>query len=503
MRVLLVNTNRMKPAIAPLGLDYLADALEAAGHEPRLVDLCFSQDIAADLEAAVRSGAPEAIGVTVRNTDDCYMSGQAFFLPEIKRTIQTLRGSTTAPMILGGVGFSVAPMAIMEFCGADFGIAGDAEFALVEFLRAIEQRRDWSAVPGLVYRDQGRWRLNPVVPGDLARLPERRRALVDNARYFREGGQAGFETKRGCGMRCLYCADPVAKGRATRCAPPGLVVGELSALLAQNVDHFHTCDSEFNLPLEHARAVCQAIVDAGLGGRIRWYAYCAPTPFSDELAALCRRAGCIGINFGVDSGCDSILRRLGRHFTSADLLDTAATCRRHGLASMYDLLLGGPGETRATVRQTIDLVRRAAPDCVGLSLGVRVYEGTPLAERVRTQAEVPSHPDLYGAKEAHPQLLAPVFYVAPGLAEDLVGWVHELVAGDSRFFLPTNTATHQNYNYNDNQMLVQAIAQGARGAYWAILRRLREAMEADARTPCVKNTSPTGTLGPIGEDQPI
>jgi len=106
---------------------------------------------------------------------------------------------------------------------------------------------------------------------------------------------------------------------------------------------------------------------------------------------------------------------------------------------------------------------------------VRVYEGTPLAEWVRSQAEVPSHPDLYGAKEAHPQLLAPVFYVAPGLAEDLVGWVHELVAGDSRFFLPTNTATHQNYNYNANETLVRAIAQGARGAYWAILRRLRTA----------------------------
>jgi hypothetical protein len=73
--------------------------------------------------------------------------------------------------------------------------------------------------------------------------------------------------------------------------------------------------------------------------------------------------------------------------------------------------------------------------------------------------------------------LAPVFYISPAVKEDLIGWVQELVGGDARFFLPADTATHQNYNYNynANNILVEAIARGARGAYWDILRRLRGA----------------------------
>jgi radical SAM superfamily enzyme YgiQ (UPF0313 family) len=471
MRILLINTNRMKPAVAPLGLDYLADSLEAAGHAPELLDLCFAADPAADIAATLNSRPPEVIGVTVRNTDDSYWSGQAFFLPEIKRILACLRQHSDAPILLGGVGFSVSPGAALEYCGADFGLAGEGELGLIEFLRALEQNRPWETVPGLIYREGSQVRHNPPKWLDLAELPPRRRAFLDNARYFREGGQAGVETKRGCAMNCIYCADPIAKGRTTRLAPPRLIVGELKALLAQGIDYFHTCDSEFNLPSEHARAICQAILDAGLGERLRWYAYCAPTPFSDALAGLCRRAGCVGISFGVDSGCDEMLRRLGRHFTAEDLIQTAATCRRHGLVSMYDLLLGGPGETQASVRQTIELMRQANPDCVGLSLGVRVYDGTPLARLAQAEATSTAHPHLHRADPTQPDWLAPVFYISPSVREGFLDWVRDLVAGDQRFFLPTDTATNQGYNYSENTALVEAIAQGARGAFWDILRR--------------------------------
>lgn len=474
MKVLLVNPNRMKPAIAPIGLDYLADSLAAAGHVPRLLDLCFSEDLAADIRAAFGEFAPDVIGVTVRNTDDCYCSSQAFFLPEIRTIVHHLRVDSDAPIVLGGAGYAVAPEAVLEWCAADFGIAGEGEQALVALLAALGDRAGLARVPNLLYREHGVVRRNPSVAADLAALPPRRRVLPDNALYFRRGGQAGFETKRGCPMRCVYCADPVSKGRTSRLLPPAAVVAELGALVAQGIDHFHTCDCEFNLPAGHAREVCRALIDAGLGDRIRWYAYCAPTPFDDELATLCKRAGCAGINFGADSGCDAMLRRLGRHFTAEDLARTAALCRRHGLPFMYDLLLGGPGETRETVRQTLDWMRRVEADCVGLSLGLRVYGGTPVARQIRAEGDPASNPNLHGAREDNPHFLKPVFYIAPGLGPDFPAYVRELVAGDPRFFLPEAGGENRNYNYNDNSVLVQAIERGARGAYWDILRRLRE-----------------------------
>jgi radical SAM superfamily enzyme YgiQ (UPF0313 family) len=472
MKVLLVNTNRMKPAIAPIGLDYVADSILAAGHEVQLLDLCFAEDLPTEINRAVHTFAPAVIGVTIRNIDDCYFSGQAFFLPEIKEIITSLRQVSEAPVVLGGVGFSTAPAAVLEFCGADFGIAGEGERTFVELLRALGRRPDFSRLPNLVYRENGAIRQNPAVPVDLTQLPLRRRALVDNGLYFRKGGQAGFETKRGCRMECVYCADPIAQGRAVRLLPPKAAAAELSALVAQGIDHFHTCDSEFNLPPEHAVAVCQAILETGLGEQIRWYAYCAPTPFDDAMAGLFRRAGCAGIDFGADSGSEEMLRRLGRHFTPTDLVRTAQVCHRHNIPFMYDLLLGGPGETPETIRETIDLMRRVEPDCVGLSLGMRVYPGTPIAGLIQGQDGLASHPDMHGAKHDNPHLLRPVFYLSPQVGKGLMVQVRELVAGDSRFFLPEKAPENRNYNYSDNAVLVGAIARGARGAYWNILRQL-------------------------------
>lgn len=464
MNVLLVNTNRMKPAIAPVGLDYLADSLWAAGHNTRLLDLCFSEDVTANIAAACSAFAADVIGVTLRNTDDCYYTSQAFFLPEIKRIVELLRQHCAAPIVLGGVGFSIMPAAVMEFCGADFGIAGDGETAFVEFLRALEHGDAWETVPNLLFRDNGVVRRNRVEFADLSALPSRRRTFVDNRRYFVTGGQAGFETKRGCPMPCIYCADPVAKGNKTRVRPPRAVAEELAALLAQGVDCFHTCDSEFNLPADHAVEVCRAIVRAGLGEKIRWYAYCAPKPFDDDMAALFQRAGCVGIDFGADSGNDAMLARLGRAFRVEDLADTAQICRRRGIRFMFDLLVGGPGETRQTLEETITLMRRLQPDCIGVSIGMRVYEGTPAAALLR--AERGSQVEL--------DLLRPAFYVSPALGPEIVEVMRDLVAGDPRFFLPTVSPDNANYNYNDNTALVQAIANGARGAYWDILRRLRD-----------------------------
>jgi tryptophan 2-C-methyltransferase len=470
MRVLLANTNRMKPAVAPVGLDYLADSLRAAGHELTLLDLCFSEDQDRDMAGALVT-EPEIIGVSIRNTDDCYFASGAFFLPGIRRTVLALREQTDAPIVLGGVGFSLMPEAVMQYCGADFGIAGEGEEPFVGLMAALGAGSDFEPVPGLLWWDESGLRRNPAAEAPLERLPVRTRSFIDNRRYFAEGGQAGFETRRGCPMACTYCADPVAKGRRSRLLPPRMVVEELRALVSQGIDHVHCLDSEMNLPLAHAQEVCRAIIDAGLAGRIRWYAYCSVSPFDGETARLFRDAGCAGIDFGADSGSPEILRRLGRHYGPEALVEAARACRAAGIPFMYDLLVGSPGETRDTVRQSLELVRKAGPDCIGLSLGVRVYDGTTLAEQVREMGPLESNPGLRGAKLDNEDLLRPLFYLSPQLGSDPVGFVRDLVGGDQNVFLPGGPDDARDYNYNDNERLVQALARGERGAYWDILRR--------------------------------
>lgn len=464
MRVALVNTNRIRPPVAPIGLDYVAEAVAAAGHEVGLLDLCWEEcwEDAVDRFFAAREYG--LVGVTIRNTDDCSLPTRESFLSGCARIVERIRAQTGAPVVLGGVGFSVMPEAVLAACGAGAGIRGDGEIAFAGLAGRIANRREIDDLPGLVVLGNGRRRLNPVAFGSLSGLPPMSRSFADNRRYFREGGQAGIETKRGCPCSCAYCADPLAKGRASRVRPPDAIAFELARLVDMGIDHVHTCDSEFNIPAEHAAAVCREIVRRGLAGRLRWYAYCAPAPFTRELAGLMGRAGCAGINFGADSGDDGMLARLGRAFRADDIRNAVRFCREAGIAVMLDLLLGSPGETRESVARTISLVKDVGPDRAGVAVGVRVYPGTTMADAV-TRGE--ARKGLLGGED----LAAPVFFVEPQVAPVLFGLIEELTRDDDRFLFFNPANPESNYNYNANEVLSAAIRKGHRGAYWDILRR--------------------------------
>jgi len=472
--VVLVNTNRLRPAVAPVGLDYVADVLGAQGTAVRLVDLCFEADPEGAVVEALSRGEPTLVGLTLRNTDDCYLASGEDFLPGFARTVELVRKHTGAPVVIGGSGYSVFAAGILEASGADYGILGDGEVALAMLAAELASGGEPGRLPGLVWRDGGRVRVNPPWLGPLEGLPRRERRLLNNERYFAEGGQAGIETKRGCDRGCIYCADPLGKGRRVRARSPEQVADEFEVLLGRGIDHFHLCDSEFNVPVEHALAVCAELSRRGIGERARWYTYATPAGFTAEVAAAMRRAGCVGVNFGADSGDDRMLAALGRDFRAEDLACTAQACRDAGLVFMYDLLLGGPGETRESAAATIELMKRLSPDRVGVSLGVRVYAGTGLSELVSDEGPMARNPNLRGQVEGNDGFLKPVFYLSAALGDDAAGYVAELVGGDRRFFFPTAEAGTEAYNYSDNERLVEAIREGYRGAYWDILRRLRE-----------------------------
>jgi radical SAM superfamily enzyme YgiQ (UPF0313 family) len=469
-KILLLNSNLMTPPVAPIALDYLASALVEHGYSVDVLDLCFSADPFFDIKNYFRSQNPLLVGITLRNTDDTSFATRDFFLPLVKEMVDAVRMYSSAPIVIGGSGFSVSPQAVLEFCSLDMGIWGEGEMALPLLADRIASGADYCDVPGIVYRTEEGFRRTPPQNLYLAAQPAPRRNAIDNRRYFAEGGMGGVETKRGCPKRCSYCADPLCRGNKVRMRSPHSVVDEMEALLALGIDHIHICDSEFNYPYDHARDVCREIIARGLGTRVRWYAYCSPTPFDEDLARLFVKSGCAGVNFGVDSASDRMLQALGRDFTAEDVMRTAIICRLRGLVFMYDLLLGGPGETRDSLRETIETMRRLEPSRVGANLGVRIYPRTSLARMVLAQGPVASNPNVHGERDG--SFLAPVFYLSSELGTDVAAYLDGLIGGDERFLFMSGSAADSNYNYNDNSLLVKAIKDGYRGAFWDILRRL-------------------------------
>ena len=470
--VLLVNPSRMRPPIGPVGLEYVAASLRGEGYEPRLCDLTFAEDWRETLSDALEGADLLSVAFSVRNIDDCYFASQDFVLETTREMIEHARTLTDAPVVLGGVGFCIAPREVLAYSGADYGVVGDGELVLPDLMDCLASGGDVGDVPGAVYRDDG---------GDIAVNPHElsnphhaaapSRRFIDNRRYFAEGGQAGVETKRGCGQNCIYCVEPASKGNCVRARSPESVADEFEDLLDQGIDVIHLCDSEFNLPPEHAHAVCEALRSRGLGSQTRWYAYASPQGFDEDLARTMAEAGCVGIDFGVDHTDESLLRRLGRVYGPDAIRTTARACRAANIAFMFDMLFGGPGETRDTLAGAIEFMRDVQPDKVGLSCGIRLYRCTPLARMAAKQGTLESNPNVFGTTVDNDSLLRPVYYVEAGLGEDIHRIVTELVGGDPLFLHADPHEVEGNYNYNDNSVLSNAIRDGARGAYWDILRK--------------------------------
>jgi radical SAM superfamily enzyme YgiQ (UPF0313 family) len=463
MQVALVNTNRIMPPIAPIGLEYVAEALNSAGHDLHILDLCWEEDLNKAAINFFKDKSIDVVGLSLRNTDDCAFTTQQSFLDDFTGIVNTIRKNTDAVIALGGVGFSIMPEEILKRTKADIGIWGDGEFPFTDLLNRMQNKDEWHHVPNSILYMDNRWIRHQTKFYSLKDLPAMRRNWFDNTRYFYEGGQAGIETKRGCPCQCIYCADPVAKGRKVRCRIPAAVAFELESLVKQGIDHIHTCDSEFNLPEEHALEVCREIIKHNLGDKLCWYAYCSPAPFSMELAFLMKKAGCRGINFGVDSGDKSMLKRLKRSFEPEDILSAARFCREAGIVVMFDLLVGAPGESEESIARTITLMKEANPECVGISLGVRVYPETELSGIVEKLN-----------REKIKDLTEPSFFLEPDIAPIATKLIGDLTYDDERFLFFNPEDKNKNYNYNANQILVDAIRNGYRGAYWDILRRLQD-----------------------------
>jgi radical SAM superfamily enzyme YgiQ (UPF0313 family) len=135
----------------------------------------------------------------------------------------------------------------------------------------------------------------------------------------------------------------------------------------------------------------------------------------ETLVQAMAAAGCVEASVGFESGSEAILRAMNKHFTPAEVRCATDLLAKHGIRRMGFLLLGGPGETRETAERSLAFARSLNLDGLRVTVGIRIYPGTPLHRRAVLDGMVGRDDDL----------LHPRFYLAPGLEP----WINEAVAG--------------------------------------------------------------------------
>jgi radical SAM superfamily enzyme YgiQ (UPF0313 family) len=391
----------------------VAAAARAAGHEVEFLDLGLSLAPQRALRKALKAGEYRAVAFGIRNLDNCWAFAPRLYFDEVRALAEIVRHSFKGPLILGGTGFSVAPLGWMRRVEADCGVIGEGERAFPEVLSRLEAGRSLEGIAGVITTPGSGGAASAIPTKTVERmgeLPLPAHELCHYAGYVRRGGFVGVQTKRGCPFKCSYCIYPQLEGRRYRLRPPETVVQEIESVVTRaKMRHFFFVDSVFNDPRAHTLAICAALSRRRLP--IQWNAFCNPVGFDAELARAMAQAGCVGVEFGLDVAAPKMLSALGKPFGQEETRIALQAARDAGLPFAIYLLFGGPGETWADVEETQSFLNGCAPaNAVFASFGIRIYEHTPLAATAIQEGVLAADHDLFDV----------AYYLSPALAENTV-----------------------------------------------------------------------------------
>lgn len=406
MRILLfcLNRERWPEPAPPVGTAWVAAALRRAGHEVRLLDLMYVDDVDAAVTTAVAEHRPELVALSLRNVDSTWMHQPNWAVPEARRLTDLVRAQVDCPIILGGAGPSLVTESMLRALDLEVAVVGEGELVVTDVVDAIGRGASLDNIPGVYHLDR---HVNPPAHADIWDHFPPAHDLIDYAPYIRDGGGCGIQTKRGCAFDCIYCNYPLLEGHKYRRRNPEQIADEMQSVVeSQGIVDFGFTDSVFSFPRKHAREVAEAVGRRKMGAR--WTAYVNPSDIQPDLVEAMARGGCHAVELGVDVADEDMLASTRKGFGLSALERSIELFHDQGIFIGLYALLGGPGETRASAERSLKFLRRFPQvDAVIFTFGMRIYPGTELERLAREQGYV----------DADDPLIEPRFYFSRDLTE--------------------------------------------------------------------------------------
>ena len=356
--------------------DYLCQSiavLEAAGHECRFVDGAAKGTTVSETRALVDAFQPEL--VLIQTTTPSIYSDLSY----ARLCREHLRAESRVVAI--GAHVTAEPLDTLQNGRGALDVVARGEYDYT--LRDLAAGRPLDEVEGISYWDGGQIKHNPSRPliGDVDKLPFPAWHHIDPYDYPDAGKLYPFITLmggRGCEGRCTFCLFPqVMYGQHYRPRSPELVLEEIEYDLAlfpflkEIMFEDDTLTSKQHLP--RLRAICEGMLQRGIG--VAWSANARADLRDLETLRLMKRSGCRMVCVGFEFGSQQILNNVRKGTRLEHMREFADLARQAGIRVHGCFMVGGPGETRETARQTIEFAKSLPIDTVQFS-GVCAYPGT-------------------------------------------------------------------------------------------------------------------------------
>ncbi len=419
MRILLVyppvlheRVHREEVSVPPMGLFYVGALLREHGIE---VEILNGHDLGVGdrpnaLDAAFERFRPHVVGFSV-------LHANRWGAVDMARRVKRL--GPGVPVVFGGIGATFLWRQILATVPeVDHVVLGEGERAFLGLVLHLD--RDPAAVPehvaGLAFRSKG----VPVRTGTPDRIRDLD-ALPHPGRYFTYQHVAAT---RGCTRACAFCGSPRFWGREVRAHSPAWFVEELDLLHRRGGAFFYFSDDTFTADRGRVLEICRRILDRDLP--ISWFAIARVDHVDGEMLRWMRRAGCIQVSYGVESGSEAVRKRLNKPIRKDRILRAFDLTTRAGILPRAYFIYGCPGETDETVEESLDLMRRIRP-LGAIFYILDVFPGTGLYEGLKREGRISESAWLERIEGV------PYFQLDPRItAEDVLSWGKTLRDGFHR-----------------------------------------------------------------------
>ncbi|MFH0953480.1 MAG: radical SAM protein [Verrucomicrobiota bacterium] len=401
MNVALIDLDRRHhlfkvPLWWPVYLPSVAAVLRESGHAVALIERGVlearshdnADEVLRRLVARVVSAEPELVLFDVRADSASDLNAFA----EAAR-----RGAPRARLLAGGRHPTLCPDETLEDCGFLDGIvAGEAENAMSRLAAGAAL----DAVPSVVFRQAGQAARTageaPVT--DLDTLPLPAWDLLDMRYYARRTPRAipcfplktaTLETSRGCPGQCTFCSEGRMNSKAHRFHGAAYVAEAIQLLIRDyGIDGAYFCDESFLANPGRVMQLCEELMRQGLDRKIRWSAQVRTDSVNPEILAVLRKAGCVQLEYGVESGSQRMLDSVAKGATMEQNAAAVRLGREAGVRALVYIMYGLPGETRDDLRETARFLGRTRPDIVRF-IRFMPFPGTPAAQQLVAAGRLP------------------------------------------------------------------------------------------------------------------